>query len=271
MIYLYILALIILFTASIFDFKNREVPDLLSYSFIASVIFLRLLFSFKVGFSFFIDGLIGILIFGAFGSILFYSGQWGGADVKILAALGGVLGFSLNLINPLTIFLACIAFAGSIYGITYTATLSAIHFDELKNSKKGLLKRWLLTTPLFLALVCLFLTSNIYVKIVLLLISIIPLLLLFISITKVLEPICFRKIIPVEELTEGDWIDGELKHEGKIIFKAKKEGLYKKDIEHLKQLKKEGIIEKVKIKIGMPFVPVFFLAFILFLIYVFVL
>ena len=46
------LSLIVLLVASIFDIKTREIPDLLSYSFIASVLGIRLIYSLFTDFSF---------------------------------------------------------------------------------------------------------------------------------------------------------------------------------------------------------------------------
>ena len=83
-------------------------------------------------------------------------------------------------------------------------------------------------------------------------------------VSKSLESICFRKTVSVDELTEGDWLTKPIEVEG-FKFKAKKEGLYKKDIEKLKGLKRKGLLESVEIRTGMPFVPVFLFAFILFL------
>ncbi|MDH3353368.1 MAG: hypothetical protein OEL87_02885 [Nanoarchaeota archaeon] len=67
------------------------------------------------------------------------------------------------------------------------------------------------------------------------------------------------KEISGKELREGDWLVDDIKIKGKIIS-ADWDGLSLEDIELLKKKK------KVKIKEGLPFVPAFFIAF---LIYVF--
>jgi hypothetical protein len=61
------------------------------------------------------------------------------------------------------------------------------------------------------------------------------------------------------DLREGDWLAEDVRIKGKII-KYNWEGLDKKDIKRLQSYKK-----KVKIKDGIPFVPGFLIAFILYL------
>jgi len=244
---------------------------LLSYSFISIVFFLRILFSFQEGFSFLLEGLAGMFVLGVFSLALFYMGQWGGGDVKLFIGLGGLLGLRLTLFNPIIIFLACIAVAGAVYGLFFILTLSFIHFKRFKiefsrNVKKNM--KWLIFFILLtiVAVVLLFFFKDPLAVSSLAIIVIFPVLLLLFLASKSLESICFRKSVPVDELTEGDWLVKEIKADDKIVFKAKKEGLYKKDIEKLKELKKQGLIDKVEVKTGMPFVPVFFFAFILYLV-----
>lgn len=270
MIFFYIIGLLVLIIASICDFKKREIPDILSYSFIAIMLFLRLLFSFQEGFSFFLEGIAGMFILGVFGSIFFYLGLWGGGDVKIIIGLGGLLGFKFILLNPLLIFLVCVAFAGAIYGIIFISVLVFIHFKAFKkefakNLKKNSKLIFFFIILSLISILSLFFYKEALTTAILICLTVSPLLCCLFLTSKSLEKICFQKKIPIEELTEGDWLTKEVKINENIIFKAKKEGLYKKDIEKLLEFKKQGLINDIEIKMGMPFLPVFFLAFVLFL------
>jgi hypothetical protein len=76
----------------------------------------------------------------------------------------------------------------------------------------------------------------------------------------------YKRITP-DKLTEGDWIANNIKIDGKYISGPKDLGIEKKQINQLIDLWKKGKIKKVLIKEGMPFIPSFFIAFIITLIY----
>ena len=65
------------------------------------------------------------------------------------------------------------------------------------------------------------------------------------------------RVVSGEDLREGDWLNKDIKVKGKII-RADWDGLSLKDIELLKNKK------KVEIKEGLPFVPAFLIAFLLY-------
>lgn len=71
------------------------------------------------------------------------------------------------------------------------------------------------------------------------------------------------KIVPLNKLTEGDWIPKPIYYKEKIIIKPKAEGLTLKDISLLNKLK----IKKVLIREGIPFVPSLLIAFIITIIF----
>ena len=75
------------------------------------------------------------------------------------------------------------------------------------------------------------------------------------------------KYVEPQKLTEGDWIVKDIKINGKYITGPKDLGIAKKQINELVMLYKKGKIRKVLMKIGIPFVPSFFIAFVVTLIY----
>jgi len=78
-------------------------------------------------------------------------------------------------------------------------------------------------------------------------------------IIKAVEKSCMIKKIPLSKLTEGDWITGKIKLKNNKIFASEKTGISAKDIALLKKNK----IKFVNVKYGMPFLPSFFVAYIL--------
>ena len=92
----FILGLAVLIVASITDFKIREVPDWLSYSFIFIAILINIIISvIKSDYWFILNSLAGALFAFLLGLILFYSGQWGGGDSKIMIGLFTLVGFNI--------------------------------------------------------------------------------------------------------------------------------------------------------------------------------
>ena len=69
--------------------------------------------------------------------------------------------------------------------------------------------------------------------------------------------------ISPDKLTEGEWIAKDVVVEGKTIASTQDLGVSEQQIEQLRELQQLGKLKTVAIKIGMPFVPAFFLSFIL--------
>ncbi len=79
----------VLAISSYFDFKTREVENYITVGFIFLALAMQLGYSFLLGdLSPFLNSLfIGALFF-AFGWVMFQTGQWGGADTKLLTGMG---------------------------------------------------------------------------------------------------------------------------------------------------------------------------------------
>src|SRR3989344_8670481 len=135
------IALIYLILATIFDIKIKEVPDWLSFSLIAIALFTNFLYSVVFNeWDYIIFSLIGLVIALIFGSLMYYSRQWGGGDTKLLIGLCALIPMYpktlLNYFNPslnlpfLAILLLNILITGGIYGLLFSAGLA------IKNHKK---------------------------------------------------------------------------------------------------------------------------------------
>src|SRR3989344_1116475 len=125
---LYSLALVALIAASYSDIKTREVPDWISYGLIASALGLRLIFS-LASFEWIIllEGLAGFLLFVAFGYLMYYTGQWGGGDSKLIMGLGAVIGLNITL----AVFFINVLVAGGVYGVAWMITLAWLHASSV--------------------------------------------------------------------------------------------------------------------------------------------
>ncbi|MFH0874890.1 MAG: A24 family peptidase [archaeon] len=267
-----IIALIALVIGTYTDIKTREVPDWINYGIIFIGLGARLIFSLvNFDFTYIIQGLIGFGIFLAIALIMYYTGQWGGGDSKMLMGLGALFGFELKFDSLIFSFFVNVLFVGALYGLIYSIFLAVYNrknfFKEWKKifKKKNILmfQRIFLIISVIL-LLSLFLIGDIIFKI-LLLVMILTLLIGFYSFVfiKAVENSCMFKYVKPAELTEGDWIAKDIKVDGKYISGPKDLGIEKKKIRKLIQFYKKGKIKKVLIKVGIPFVPSFLIAFLI--------
>ena len=134
----YAVSLLALYIGSITDLKTREVPDWLNYGLIISGVGLNLLFSAIYSTQYFIiNSIIGLLIFFGIAYIMFYAGQWGGGDSKILMGLGAMIGLDVSFKAPQFLFWFFInaLLVGAMYGLLWSS------FLIFKNKKK-FLREW---------------------------------------------------------------------------------------------------------------------------------
>ena len=240
------------------DLKRREVDNwlnlfLLMASF--SFIFFKAIFErdativFQAGFA--------LVIMFAFMNLFYYGRVFAGGDAKLLFAMtvffvGAT--FMATLVN-IGIFLLFLMVSGSIYGLTYSVVLYVRNFEKVnKKIRSGFSALWV--RYMILIGVGLFVLS--YVNLVFLFFAIfvlvLPVLYVF---AKGLEDVAMVKEISGKELREGDWLVEDVRVRGKVI-KADWDGLSTESVRLLRGEK------KVLIKEGLPFVPAFLIAFVLY-------
>ncbi|MBN2052600.1 prepilin peptidase [Candidatus Woesearchaeota archaeon] len=260
-----------LIAASIFDIKTREVPDWLNYGLFAFSLANAVILSIYHNYShILLESLAGFGVGLAFGLLMFYTGQWGGGDAKLIIALSALIGLSFsefrNNIPLIFIFIINLLLVGAVYGLgfsMYKAFTNYHVFNEAAKNKlrsrsmlivRGiifvlsiaafiffLVSRSIESGVLFGMMVCLFFFFYLWV---------------FVSIV---EKICMIKKVNVNKLTEGDWIVGDVMKGKKVILKPSKIGVTLKEIALLKKNK----IKEITIKVGIPFVPSFLIAYFL--------
>jgi len=134
-------------------------------------------------------------------------------------------------------------------------------FNKIRHSKQFKKIRTIVVVLALLIAVSSFLFQN-AIKIPLLVIALTALMMIYFWIfVKSVEKTCMFKHVKPEQLTEGDWIAKNIVVDGKKICGPKDLGIEIKQIKKLIALKKKGKIRKILIKEGIPFVPSFFIAF----------
>ena len=108
-----LISLLILIAATYTDLKTLEVPDLLNYFGIAAGIGIHLLWSMEqMSWNPIISSLTGLGIGWMIGSFMFYTGQWGGGDAKLLVAMGSLIGMEWSKTAFSTSYLINLVFLG---------------------------------------------------------------------------------------------------------------------------------------------------------------
>ena len=269
-------ALAILLIGTFTDFKVREVPDWVNYSGIFIGIGLRLIYSTATfDWSFVLAGLMGFGVFYVFALVMFYLGQWGGGDSKMLMALGALIGLEFRPDAPLVAFTMNMLIIGAVYGLLWSFYLAATHRHKfvaravkvIRSRKYKRSKIVTLVSVFIMAIAALFI-PDFFLKIGVLILALAFLVMFYMwFFVKTIEDCCMIKSVPVEQLTEGDWIVKNIVIDKKRICGPKDLGISKSQIKTLLRLKRKGKIRKILIKEGMPFVPSFLISYVVTLIF----
>ncbi len=255
-----------------FDVKTREVPDWLNFSLIAVGLGFRLIYSFAAfDWSYIIEGLAGFGAFFLFALVMFYTGQWGGGDAKMLMGFGALLGIRPELAYFSIAFIVNTFIIGAFYGLFASSFLAlrnkAAFVNELKKlreQKKVSRNRKIMLSATALLLLGIFLTDDITLKMLLAALIFLSVISFYLSIFVVaVEKSCMLKEVRPEKLTEGDWIAENVFVGKKLIASPKDLGVSKKQISLLKKLHSQRKIKTVLIKEGLPFTPSFLIAFLI--------
>lgn len=272
-ILIHIFVLFALLFGSFVDLRIREVPDILSYGLVILGILIGILRSITYGdLSFIVYSLAGFVLCLIIGNLMYYAGQWGGGDAKILMGIGAMIGlnvFNFSLSESfLVLFLINIIIFGAVYGIFWVFFLSFRNWKEFKKefekARRTKFSIWIrfIFIVLFIAAIILIFSTGIpaIFKIVIVIFIFFSYLLYYFGIySSVVQKVCMVKSVNVTALTEGDWLSKDVKINGKVILKSSKTGISSEDISKLKKNK----IKEVIIKEGIPFVPSFLIAYLL--------
>ena len=257
-----------LIIASISDIRTREVPDILNYGLIFAGIGLRFIYSaITLDWNFAVAGLAGFGTFFVIALVLFYTGQWGGGDSKLLMGMGALFGLELRTDEFIISFIVNMFVAGAAYGFLWSIGLLIMNrkkflsgFRELSDSKNTRRLKIAMLLILFLLLIAAIIARNFRYSMILFGFTVILYFTFYLWLfIKTIENVCMIKRLPVRKLTEGDWIADNVYVHGKYICGPKDLGIEKDQIAKLKRLK----IRFILVKEGIPFIPSFLIGFFL--------
>lgn len=233
--------------AAVWDLKTTEIPDEIPYAMIAlALIFYAIQSLLQWNYWPVLNSLIFGLGFLGFGFLMYYAGQWGGGDAKVLSAIGFLIpeaprGF-LKLFFPFPFsYLINVFLVGAAYMLIYAFVLALINkrimikfFKDMKASSRILLIgsiflffcfvffNWLLMNYFQMRFDLVFILKNSFYP----LIATLALFIIW-KFAKSVEEVGFKKRIPVSELKVGDVLERSKLWEGiteKKLKKIKKSG-----------------------------------------------
>ncbi len=276
-----IVALFALIVASITDLRNREVPDYVSYGLIFVAFAISIINAIiEWNYIYLVQSVMGFIIGLIVAYSMFYMGQWGGGDSKLIMGLGAILGFNiLPLFNVfifgeinlwLLILIANIVFFGAAYGLAWSIFLAIKHrklFTKslmlwLKKREIIITRRVMMVSVLLLIILVFTLMPEEFRLLLLAFIALFYVIFYMWLFVKVIEESCMVKDVAVGKLTEGDWIYKDVYIGKKFITGPKDLGVSREQIALLKKYASRGKIKTVTIKEGIPFIPAFLIAFI---------
>jgi Flp pilus assembly protein protease CpaA len=272
-----------LIVGSITDIQKREVADWVNYFLIYAGLGIRLITAIWTNeWSYFLYGLLGFGIFFGLAYLMFFTGQWGGGDSKMLMGMGALFAtapvFLIERFNPnliefpfLVSFWINLLLVGAVYGILWTIGLGIVHFTKTKKAfkewlaipsiKKMRLYTHILAGVLLLAAVFI---QQFMIRLTGLVFGGLILFFFYMYITiKAVEQSAMYRSLPPSQLVEGDWPLEDVIVDNKVIFSVEKKiGIELDDLETLRKLEDQGKIKKIDVRHGVPFVPSFLFAFI---------
>ena len=266
---LVIVALIICLIGSYTDLKVREVPDWLNFAGIITGVGVHFIGAVMLWNGWFLlESLFGLGIGFGIGALMYYSGQWGGGDSKILMALGAIMGLSWKIDDLFVSMLIYTAIFGGLYGIVWSVVLAVRNWSKFKLQLNNILKeilvlRIILFGVIFAGIVLIFLIDDFALKLLFgYLLIVCPLLVYVYYCIKAVEQCCMLQYVHPSVVTEGDWIAKDVFFAGKKICGPKDLGITKQQLALLQKLGQMKKIKKVLIKYGIPFVPSFLMGLI---------
>ena len=267
--------------ASLTDIRTREVPDWLNYG--LSVFGLGAGVLLSIAFwtwTYAAYSLLGMGVFFAIAMLMFYAGQWGGGDSKMLIGLGASIGlpfsFALPYVDLNSFFVSFwlnLLLTAVIYATLWSVFLAVKHRKKVLSELKTALARGMKTrmTVLFFAILVLvssFAFDERMIKLLLATSSVLVTLLLYLpQFMKAVERASMLRRVSPDKLTEGEWIAEDVIVGKERITGPSDLGVSREQIKKLSSLHSKGKIKKVLIKVGIPFVPSFLLAFVATILY----
>ena len=244
--------------ASYTDLKSKLVPDNLVYSMLGLGILIRILQAIFFGLESVSFTIIAVVIYSLIGYTFYRFRAWADGDFGMFLAVALFLPSTTTSPWPAYFsFMANLALIGVVYGFTYTIYLAF---------KPKIFSHWkrAMTQPAWffsfvLGLMGAFATNTLrltYLPGFILGFFTYPLTIVSQSLKEFMK----MRVTP-DKLETGDWVLEDIRVGKEIIIPKDNPGLTKSQIARLQDLHKKGKIKTILIKDGIPFIPVFFLAY----------
>ncbi|VVB59904.1 Type IV leader peptidase family protein [uncultured archaeon] len=258
------------------DLKTTEIPDIVPLSMAGAGLLIHVINALLIGIWTNVYYSLGVgALFLVFGYLLYYTGQWGEADVLLLAAVGVIIPqplsfFGKNILATAgvefpIIFLLNTFLVGGIYSLVYSAILAAKNksifpqfFKLLRNSGKSFVKvAGILFVVSFISVIGFTqffgtgFSFAIFLYDFLVLIPAVAFIFLFYLFAQTIDTVAFRKKVKSKDLKEGDVLAEDVAGFGSRLYI----GLENQQIKKIRATKKE-----VWIKEGIRYGPTFFLS-----------
>jgi Flp pilus assembly protein protease CpaA len=262
-LFLLLLGLVWIIFAVLEDLRRREVDNIWNFSLIVFALAYRASVSAYFGnYWFFINGVIGLIIFLILGNLFYYARLFAGGDAKLVIALGAILPLDYNwLVNfkIFGIFILLFMVTGSVYAIIWSLFLVIKNWSRFSKEFLKYFSRYRRFFLVSLGLVILWILFCYFMnQMILIFIALIILLFPFLFVfSKAVEESCMIVSVSPENLTEGDWLYNDLVVNGNKI-KADWEGVSVSELKLIKKYYRKNIL----IKQGIPFTPSFLFGFI---------
>ena len=273
-----LIASLILLLASIVDLKTGEIPEKFSLGLIVFACAVALTHTaFDWNTSHIMQAVFWGVVGLAVGYLLFYLGQWGGGDVKVLAGVGCLLGYIDSTgymwpngyfidyrLPPLATYFIDMAFVSTPYVVAYTLVLGLLrpkafreYFKRIGEAK-ALLTLLASLLPTVIALYLGF-TKLAYVYLL------VPFFLLATYYMRTVEEVLLTKRIKVLDLRDWDILAEDLVVNGKrIACRRNIEGVTPKQVKQIKRLAEAGRIPPtIRVRWGVKFAPILFISLLL--------
>jgi len=243
-----------LIVGSITDLQKREVADWVNYSLLFAGLGLRALYAAQAGnLWYLVAGIIGAIIMFSIALFMYYTGQWGGGDAKMLMGLGAlfatfqpvtILGmtpvFGDELLFTLTIFpegttllflpllFINIMIAGAIYGLLWSLAQAVRYRSALRHNMKTALDNPALKKQRYISWIIAAITIIIALTLPMpqraILLGITAVALLYVPLRtfiKAVETSAMIRTMSLDDITEGEWVTEEITHGGRKVADAR--------------------------------------------------
>jgi Flp pilus assembly protein protease CpaA len=250
--------------ASIQDFKRREVENWWNFGMIIFVLAFRAFLSVeRWNGMYFIWGLVGLAAGFLLSMGLYYLRLFAAGDAKLLMALMCILPMTLDWRINLALFAILFVFillVGAIYGAVYSIVLVLMNCKSfagefVESFQKNIKVILILELGCLMALIGLLLLEIYLIASLIVLIMLVPFLIIY---SKSIEESCMNELVDAKDLTIGDWLAKPVKLESGKTIKPNWEGLSEEELSIIRKTCKN---RQILVKQGIPFVPVFLLAF----------